>query len=126
LIHSAFGIRHSAEEEEEAEFDIVFYAVMGIRACRMEHLIGSVPPPPPPPPPLFPIHVSNVGSDVAPLGNDGLRMICIQIAIQLMLALSDPSGVGSIFTSEFILLIVYITLGSMLYWLAIRRIVAFT
>lgn len=91
----------------------------------MEHLIGAIPQINPPP--LFPIHVSHhVGSDVAPLGNDVLRMICIQLAIQLMLALSDPSGVGSVFTTEFILLIVYITLGAMLYWLAIRRIVAFT
>jgi hypothetical protein len=90
----------------------------------MEALVGAVPPQAPPP--LFPVRVSpSLGPDVTPLANDILRMICIQFAIQLMLALSDPSGVGSVFTTEFILLIVYIILGAMLYWLAIRRIIAF-
>jgi hypothetical protein len=90
----------------------------------MENLVGALPLNTPP---LFPVHVSTLaGSDVAPFANDVLRMICIQLSIQLMLALSDPSGVGSVFTTEFILLIVYITLGAMLYWLAIRRIVSFT
>lgn len=90
----------------------------------MESLVGAVPPQQAST--LFPIHLTaRLGSDAAPLANDVLRMICIQLSIQLMLALSDPSGVGSVFTTEFILLIVYITLGAMLYWLAIRRIISF-
>ncbi len=78
------------------------------------------------PAPIFPVRVSEkYGTDVAPLGNDIVRMICIQLAIQVMLALSDSNRVGSIFTTEFLLLIVYIILGAMLYWLAIRHVITF-
>lgn len=68
---------------------------------------------------------SAVGADYVPMANDVLRMVCIQVAIQVMLVLADPSGRTSFFSADFLMLVVYITLGVMFYWLALRKLVVF-
>jgi hypothetical protein len=79
-----------------------------------------------PAPPIFSVEVGqHVGADAVPLANDVLRMVCIQLAIQVMLALSDPSGAKGILTTEFFLLLTYISLGAMLYWLVVRKLFVF-
>lgn len=80
-------------------------------------------PPPPLAPPLFSVDVSGVlGADFAPMANDFMRMLCIQLAIQILVASNDRG----IFTSEFFILMLYIALGVLLYWAVIRRVVAFS
>lgn len=76
---------------------------------------------------LFTIDVSStIGPDFAPMANDVARMVCIQVAIQLMLVLASGGANGiAFFSSEFLLLVFYIVLGVMLYWLAVRKLVVF-
>jgi hypothetical protein len=77
-------------------------------------------------PSLFNVEIGSlVGNDAVPMANDVLRMVCIQFAIQAMLVLSGES-MEKFFSTEFLLLIVYIVLGVMLYWLAMRKLVVFT
>ena len=66
-----------------------------------------------------------IGADYVPMANDVLRMVCIQVAIQVMLVLSDPTGQTRLLSPDFLMLVVYITLGVMLYWLALRKLVVF-
>ena len=68
---------------------------------------------------------SHVGVDYVPMANDIMRMVCIQLAIQAMLVMADSTGDTSFFSSDFILLVMYITLGVMLYWLALRKLITF-
>lgn len=76
---------------------------------------------------LFTVDVSStIGPDFAPMANDVARMVCIQVAIQLMLVLASGGANGiAFFSSEFLLLVFYIVLGVMLYWLAVRKLVVF-
>lgn len=66
-----------------------------------------------------------LGMDYVPMVNDVMRMVCIQLAIQVMLVLADPTGSTSLFSADFVLLVVYITLGVMLYWLTVRKLFVF-
>lgn len=69
---------------------------------------------------------SAIGSDFVPMANDVVRMVCIQVAIQMMLVLSSSGGEGiAFFSAEFLLLVFYIALGVMLYWLAVRKLLLF-
>lgn len=54
--------------------------------------------------------------------DDMLRVVCIQVAIQLMLF---ASGDSQFFTAEFIMLVIYIVLGVALYWLVAKKLVVF-
>lgn len=73
--------------------------------------------------PIFKLGISRfLGPEYLPMFHDIVRMVCIQITIQLMLFLSGDSD---FFTAQFLLLVVYIVLGVMMYWLTIRRIVSF-
>jgi hypothetical protein len=75
-------------------------------------------------PAVFTFNLSRiVGAEYMPMVQDILRMVCIQATIQLMLYLSGATPNG-LLTAEFALLVVYVVLGVMLYWLALRRIVA--
>ena len=86
-------------------------------------LLGSVAPPPAST--MFRIDVGDAfGPDFVPMANDIVRMVCIQVAIQLMLVLAG--GNGKFFSTDFLLLVFYIALGVMLYWLAVRKLVVFT
>ena len=68
---------------------------------------------------------STLGKDYVPMANDIMRMVCIQLAIQVMLVLADPTGQTSLLSADFVLLVVYIALGVMLYWLTFRKLFVF-
>jgi hypothetical protein len=72
---------------------------------------------------MFTVPVSSlVGKEYIPLVDDVVRMVCIQCTIQLMIFLG---GGAAFFTSDFVLLVIYVVLGVMLYWLVVRKAVAF-
>jgi hypothetical protein len=64
------------------------------------------------------------GPEYLPMVHDIARMVAIQATIQLMVYLSSPSGTA-FFTQDFVMLVMYIVLGVMFYWLALRKLVAF-
>jgi hypothetical protein len=68
---------------------------------------------------------SKFGEDAGYMANDLLRVLSIQLAIQIMLVISDPSGTTSFFSPVFISLVIYVTLGVMMYWLALRKLILF-
>lgn len=71
---------------------------------------------------MFQIDVSKtLGEDFAPIANDFTRMLCIQVAIQVLMASRD----GGVFTADFFLLLLYIAIGVLLYWAVVRKIVLF-
>jgi hypothetical protein len=76
-------------------------------------------------PAMTSVSVSNLlGPEYLPMVHDVVRMVAIQLTIQLMVYLSSPGG--GLFTQDFVMLVVYIVLGVMFYWLVIRKLVAFT
>lgn len=95
----------------------------------MDNELGAnplVPPTASPMESLFRVDIGDaIGADFVPLANDVARMICIQVAIQVMLVLSGARDV-SFFSSDFLLLVFFTALGVMLYWLAVRKLVVFT
>jgi hypothetical protein len=83
----------------------------------------------PPPRAVFTVPVSGLfggGTEYAAMAADAVRMMCIQVTIQLMVYLSSEDPLVGFFTSDFLLLLLYILLGVMLYWLALRKLVTFT
>jgi hypothetical protein len=93
----------------------------------MEYELGAsiVPPMPSAAASLFNVDISEAfGVDFVPMANDIVRMLCIQIAIQIMMVLSGAPGT-SFLTADFLLLVFYTALGLTLYWLAVRKIVVF-
>jgi len=67
---------------------------------------------------------NNVGEEYVPLLNDVLRMVTLQIIIQLMLSLRDNEEYP-FFSQNFFELLFYIVLGLMTYWLIIKKIIKF-
>ena len=63
-----------------------------------------------------------IGDEYAPLADDTLRMLTLQIIIQFMLSLRD-SKQYSMLNEGFFELLFYIVLGLMFYWLVIRKVV---
>ena len=55
--------------------------------------------------------------------NDLARMIIIQVMIQFLFYLNNPSM--GFFTGEFFLLIIYICLGVCVYWLIFKKLIGF-
>lgn len=71
------------------------------------------------------LYTVNVPSkDYLELVNDIVRMATIQITIQFLFFLNDPSRV-SFFSADFILLLIYVILGVCVYWLIVKRVVIF-
>jgi hypothetical protein len=62
------------------------------------------------------------GKDAAYAINDVVRMLCIQTTVQALLYLNDPNCV-SFWSVEFVLLSMYVTMGVLVFWLLLRRIV---
>lgn len=60
------------------------------------------------------------GPEYVPVVQDVIRMVCIQITIQLLLWINDPA-VTSFFTTEFLTMVIYIVLGVLLYWLVFKK-----
>jgi len=71
---------------------------------------------------LFVFDISkHIGADFAPMANDFARMLCIQVAIQVLMT----TGGRGIFSTEFFMLLFYIAIGVLLYWAVVRKIVSF-
>lgn len=56
--------------------------------------------------------------------DDIVRMVTIQIGIQFLYYLNSPDTV-SMFSTDFVLLVIYMILGIMLYRLVLRKIIVF-
>jgi len=56
--------------------------------------------------------------------NDMFRFATIQIAIQIMLVLMDPVRF-SFFSTDFMILLMFVIIGVMLYWLVVKKLVIF-
>lgn len=63
-------------------------------------------------------------SEYAGMFNDMMRFVTIQIAIQVMLVLMDSSKF-SFFSTDFLILLLFVVIGVMFYWLVVKKIVIF-
>lgn len=63
------------------------------------------------------------GKDTNIMFDDIIRMVLIQITIQLMFYMSCEDR--AFFTEEFFLLVLYIILGILLYWLVFKKAIKF-
>lgn len=73
---------------------------------------------------LYTIDISkSMGREYVPVCEDIMRMLLIQLTIQMMFYLSASDR--AFLTEEFILLVLYIILGVCLYWLVFRSLVKF-
>jgi uncharacterized membrane protein SirB2 len=61
----------------------------------------------------------SLGAEYVPLVQDVLRMVSIQATLQLMGYLGEETP--SFLTPQFGLLVIYVVLGVMMYWLAVKR-----
>lgn len=78
------------------------------------------------PPPLIEVDVTREwGPGYAGFLEDVLRMLCIQLTIQILLYCSSDSGTMSFLSTQFLMMIVYVVLGVALYWLVLKRVVVF-
>lgn len=72
---------------------------------------------------LFAIDISGaLGRDFAPIANDFMRMLCIQLVIQVLMTSNSGS---SVLSAEFFVLLLYVAIGIMLYWAVVRKLVVF-
>lgn len=75
-------------------------------------------------PAIFNIDISSkLGKDHIIMIDDIVRMVLIQMTIQLMFYLSVPNR--GFITEEFVLLLLYIILGICLYWLVFKHLIKF-
>ncbi len=65
-----------------------------------------------------------VGSEYIGMFNDLARFIIIQISIQIMLCTLDPKQYN-MFSSEFMILLLFVIIGVLIYWLVFKKLVAF-
>ena len=74
---------------------------------------------------LYTINISkHIGSEYVGLFNDISRFVIIQIAIQMMLCMMEPARF-KFFASDFMMLLLFIIIGVMLYWLVFSKFVSF-
>ena len=74
---------------------------------------------------IWTIDITNkIGKEYVAMMNDIARFVTIQFTIQLLLFTMDGKSF-SMFTLDFILLLMFITVGVMFYWLVIRKLVSF-
>jgi hypothetical protein len=71
---------------------------------------------------LYIVDVSQ--KDYLPLIDDIVRIVIIQISLQLLLFATDPDQY-QFFSVDFILLLIYIVLGVCMYWLVFKKLVMF-
>jgi hypothetical protein len=55
---------------------------------------------------------------------DVVRMVLIQCSLQLLLVATDPDQY-QFFSSDFLLILIYIILGVCLYWLVFKKLISF-
>lgn len=79
------------------------------------------------PPPLLEVDItSELGPGYAVFVEDVLRMVCIQLTIQVMIyCSSDPANPTGFATAQFFIMLAYVVLGVALYWLVLKRVVSF-
>lgn len=76
------------------------------------------------PVPLFTVDLKqSIGSEYAGLIEDVIRMISLQLTIQVMLYFG--SATDKIFTEDLFVLMFYIVLGVAFFWLVIKSLVSF-
>lgn len=63
-----------------------------------------------------------VGPGYAVYLDDVVRMLCIQLTIQVLISLSNGSSLVSV---ESVLIMLYVVLGVSLYWLVFKRLIQF-
>lgn len=75
---------------------------------------------------LYTVNISDRfgGPEYAGMVNDILRFVTIQVAIQIMLVLMDSERF-SFFSLDFLILLMFVVIGVMLYWLVIKKIIVF-
>ena len=74
---------------------------------------------------LYEIDISSkIGNDYIPMMEDLLRFITIQVAIQFMLYSTSPSQF-KMFSADFFMLLLFITIGVLFYWLILKKLIAF-
>lgn len=83
-------------------------------------------PPLPTPPPLLEVDITTEwGPGYALFLDDVIRMLCIQVTIQVMMFCSSAPGTMDFISPQFIVMLVYVVLGVALYWLVLKRLVVF-
>lgn len=74
---------------------------------------------------LFTYDVSSVlGKEYVDVIYDGTRLLIIQVVIQFLMYMTDNEK-HQFFSSDFIVMCIYIVLGVMVYWLIFKKIVHF-
>jgi hypothetical protein len=75
---------------------------------------------------IYTVNVSNMLGNPEYIGmlNDIARFTIIQIAIQAMLVLTDPRRF-SMFSADFIVLVLFVIIGVLFYWLVFKKIISF-
>ena len=77
-------------------------------------------------PAVWDVNVSDViGKDNVPFLNDVVRMLALQIVIQMLLHVTDPERY-SFTDGDFVVLAMFIVVAVSAYWLVLRRLVDFT
>lgn len=71
---------------------------------------------------LYTLNVPN--KEYVDLINDIARMVTIQVTIQFLFFINNPSEIN-FFSVDFILLVLYMVLGICVYWLIIKKLVIF-
>jgi hypothetical protein len=75
---------------------------------------------------LFKYDISNVfGKEYVDVFHDISRMLVIQFTIQLLMYMTFSEH-NHFFTSEFLIMCIYIVLGVMVYWLIFKKVITFT
>lgn len=69
----------------------------------------------------LPVQIDIPQIEYIPYVEDILRMVCIQVVLQLMLALQGSGGLDATFFA----LILYMMLGVSVYWLIVKRVISF-
>lgn len=76
-------------------------------------------------PSVYEVDITNkFGKEYVGMFNDLARFIVIQIGIQTMLYTMD-SEKFSIFSADFFMLLMFITIGVLFYWLVFKKVVSF-
>lgn len=74
---------------------------------------------------LYMINISkHFGQEYVGMFNDVSRFVIIQVAIQMMLCMMDSTRF-KFFSSDFMMLLLFIIIGVMLYWLVFNKLVSF-
>lgn len=75
---------------------------------------------------LYNFNISDsLGKEYVDMFNDMSRFVIIQIAIQTLLMTVDPAAY-SLFSADFLVLLLFIITGVLAYWLVFRKFISFS